>query len=139
MPIAYWRDEYRTGNAQVDEQHIMLFRIVNSLHDAMLRGEGRSVLRRTLDDLITYTLEHFAIEEKLMLEHHYPDYPEHKARHEELKAKVSVLLEKFDHENCFLTLEVSHFLTDWLIHHIKGSDQKMIKFFRHKLDVPVPL
>ncbi|MDX2099130.1 MAG: bacteriohemerythrin [Leptolyngbyaceae cyanobacterium bins.59] len=132
MPIAYWRDEYRTGHAQVDEQHMMLFRIVNLLHDSMLRGEGRTVLMRTLNDLVTYTLEHFQVEERLMLALNYPDYEEHKARHEDLKAKVTVLLEKAQREDTFLTLEVSHFLTDWLIHHIKGSDQRMIKFLKEQ-------
>ncbi len=27
---------------------------------------------------------------------------------------------------------VSHFLTDWLIHHIKDKDQKMSAFLRQK-------
>ncbi len=132
MPIAYWRDEYKTGNDVLDDQHKHLFKIVNTLHDAMLEGHGRDVLQKTLDELIAYTIEHFRIEEKLMESSHYPDYEEHKAKHDDLKSQVTVLLEKMKQQNNFLSIEVSKFLTNWLIHHIMGSDQKMIKFFKEQ-------
>lgn len=32
-----------------------------------------------------------------------------------------------------MAIEVSHFLAEWLIHHIKGEDQKMIRFMREKI------
>ena len=135
MPIAFWRDEYRTGYAKVDEQHIHLFEIVNRLHDSMLEGHGWDVLKETLDELVHYTLEHFIMEEMLMEVTHYPGYPEHKEKHELLKRQVLDLMEKLSQHQQFLTLEVSHFLTDWLIHHIKGDDQKMIQFMKRNFSV----
>lgn len=134
MPLAYWRDEYRTGNSLVDDQHQQLFKIVNLLHDAMLQGHGRDVVKKTLNNLTHYTLEHFKTEEQLMLTHAYPHYEEHKGRHEELKAKVLTLIANFE-ESSSVAIEVSHFLTDWLIHHIKGEDQKMIRYMREKVGV----
>ncbi len=136
MPLAYWRDEYRTGNSLVDDQHQKLFQIVNLLHDAMLQGHGRDVLGKTLRNLAYYTLEHFKAEEKLMRAHAYPLYEEHKGRHEELKTKVLKLIANFE-ESSFLAIEVSHFLTEWLIHHIKGEDQKMIRYLRETVGVHV--
>jgi hemerythrin len=59
MPLAYWRDEYRTGNSLVNDQHQHLFKVINQLHDAMLAGHGRDVLKKTLRSLTTYTLQHF--------------------------------------------------------------------------------
>lgn len=132
MPIAYWREEYACGFTQIDEQHKMLFQVINTLHDAMLQGEGRQVLKKTLQELIEYTLEHFETEESLMLTHNYPEYDAHVKRHRELTTDVLQLAEKFEQNQAFLTVELSHFLTDWLIHHIKGEDRKMIKFFREK-------
>jgi len=66
MPIAFWRDEYCTGDPIIDRQHQELFRIVNKLHDAMLEGHGSDVLGSTLDELTTYTNEHFDYEESRM-------------------------------------------------------------------------
>lgn len=132
MPLACWRDEYRTGNHLVDHQHQQLFEIVNSLHEAMLQGHGREILGKTLKSLAHYTLEHFQTEEQLMLTYVYPHYAEHKGRHEELKTKVLALIANFEASSS-LAIEVSHFLTEWLIHHIKGEDQKMIRYLREKI------
>lgn len=130
MPIAFWRDEYCTGDAVIDQQHQYLFSIVNKLHDAMLEGHGSDVLKQTLDELVSYTIEHFRMEEKRMFERRYPDYEKHKQQHDNLKQEVQQLRDKQRHQAKFLSIEVSKFLTSWLIHHIKGEDKKMIEFFK---------
>lgn len=132
MKIAFWRSEYETGFSQVDEQHQHLFDIINRLHEAMSQGQGRDVIKETLEEMIDYTVEHFAMEEKLMLETNYPLYQEHKKIHDKLTQEVKEIAEKFTDGDRFVTIELSHFLTKWLIHHIKGQDQKMIRFFREK-------
>lgn len=135
MPIAFWRDEYCTGNPMVDAQHRHLFVIVNKLHDAMLEGHGADVLTQTLDELVHYTVEHFRDEEKLMRDNNYPEYAKHKEMHESITKDVLALLEKQKQHKQFLSIEVSKFLTSWLIHHIKGEDKRMIAFFRAQSEV----
>lgn len=137
MTIAYWHEEYCTGNPVVDEQHQNLFKIINTLHDAMMQGKGKNTLKQTLDELIRYTIEHFATEEKLMLQYNYPYYRDHKLKHDELTDKVSNLAEEFTEGNILLNAEVLHFLNEWLIHHIKGEDLAMINYLRKKHDLPV--
>ncbi len=130
MKLAFWRPEYETGFKPVDEQHKHLFDIINRLHNAMSEGHGNDVLKETLDELIQYTVEHFSMEEKLMREYEYPGYEEHKGVHDQLTKQVKDIAQKFENGERFVTVELSHFLTKWLIHHIKGQDQKMIRFFR---------
>ena len=132
MKIAFWRPEYETGFSTVDEQHQHLFDIINRLHQAMSQGHGKDVIKETLDEMIEYTVEHFAMEEKLMREQEYPSYQEHKKIHDKLTGEVKEIADKFAEGDRFVTIELSHFLTRWLIHHIKGQDQKMIRFFREK-------
>ncbi len=134
MSLAVWREEYITGNAEVDRQHQQLFEIINHLHDAMMVGKGKQMLKATLDELVKYTVIHFQTEEALMVTYHYPEYKTHKQIHDELTAEVLALVKNFDHPSTVLTIEVSRFLTSWLIHHIRGEDQKMIKFLRDKLN-----
>ncbi|WP_353258673.1 bacteriohemerythrin [Prochlorothrix hollandica] len=81
MTIAFWRDEYCTGNEVIDRQHKHLFEVINSLHDAMLAGHGVDVLQQTLNEIYQYTMAHFQTEESIMLSNDYPGYPEHKAMH----------------------------------------------------------
>ncbi|MEY3223791.1 MAG: hypothetical protein RLZZ203_2647 [Cyanobacteriota bacterium] len=133
IKIAQWRPEYETGNDIIDEQHKSLFSTINALNSAMLEGQGEALLEKTLDSLKDYTTVHFDTEEKFMLDHKYPDYIEHKQKHEALKAKVLSFEKKNYDDLSKLTNAVSHFLTDWLIHHIKDEDKKMILFCRHDL------
>ncbi len=126
--LAQWRPEYETGDEVIDEQHQSLFSIINSLNNAMLEGQGEILVKKTLESLKDYTTVHFDTEEEFMLRHNYPGYKEHHIKHEALKNQV-LKFEQENHNNLSqLSVEVSHFLTDWLIHHIKDEDRKMIGF-----------
>jgi hemerythrin len=43
-----------------------------------------------------------------------------------------LLLKLHDHNAEVVTTEITQFLTEWLAHHIKGEDQKMIQFFQNQ-------
>lgn len=132
-PIACWQQEYNTGNAQVDGQHQQLFKIVNALHDAVVTSENIYTIQELLEALANHTIEHFQTEEALMMAVNYPDYDRHKHTHDYLLSKVDRLLLKFRDRNTeAVTTELTQFLTEWLAHHIKGEDQKMIRFFQNQ-------
>ncbi|MEA5578902.1 bacteriohemerythrin, partial [Anabaena sp. UHCC 0451] len=131
IEIAQWRPEYETGYILIDNQHQSLFHAINALNSAMLAGRGAELLERTLDILKIYTTIHFETEEEVMVKNGYPGYPEHKAKHELLREQVKVFNEKIKiQDSSQVTISVSHFLTDWLIQHIKDEDQKMSAFLR---------
>jgi hemerythrin-like metal-binding protein len=127
IQIAQWQPKYETGNIIIDEQHKSLFSTINALNSAMLEGQGQKLLMKTLQSLKDYTTVHFETEEKFMLDHQYPGYAEHKIKHEALKDKVWKFAQE-ENDLSKLTNKISHFLTDWLIHHIKDEDLKMIEF-----------
>ncbi|MFN5398589.1 MAG: bacteriohemerythrin, partial [Pseudanabaena sp.] len=129
-PIACWQQEYNTGNSQVDRQHQQLFEIVNALHDAVVTKKNVYTIQELLEALANHTIEHFQTEESLMMAVDYPEYDRHKQTHDCLLSKVDRLLLKFRDRNTeAVTTEITQFLTEWLAHHIKGEDKKMIQFF----------
>ncbi|MBE9221504.1 hemerythrin family protein [Cyanobacterium stanieri LEGE 03274] len=132
MSIAFWRDEYLTGENAIDQQHKYLFKLINQLHNAMMEGHGQDVINNTLGRLVEYTIKHFDAEEQLMIDYNYPNYIIHKEKHDSLKNDVIVLQQELLEHQQFITAKVSRFLTDWLIHHIKGEDLKMIKYIQDK-------
>lgn len=130
ITIAQWQPEYESGNALVDEQHQSLFSTINALNNALLEGCGETLIEQTLRSLKDYTIVHFDTEEQLMLDRDYPGYAEHHRKHEVLKAKVLEFEQEHEQNVPGLTIAVSHFLVDWLIHHIKHEDKKMVRFCR---------
>jgi hemerythrin len=65
-----------------------------------------------------------------MMAVNYPDYKRHKLTHDRLLATVNSLLIQI--RDCHtVTIDITQFLMDWLAHHIKGEDQKMIKFLQN--------
>ena len=132
-PIACWQQEYNTGNSQVDGQHQQLFEIVNALHDAVVSKKNVYTIQELLEALANHTIEHFQTEESLMMAVDYPEYDRHKQTHDCLLSKVDRLLLKFRDRNTeAVTTEITQFLAEWLAHHIKGEDTKMIQFFQNQ-------
>jgi hemerythrin len=131
--IALWNDDYCTGNEQIDQEHQELFELVNTLHAAMLQWADRSSLKGILDHLASHTIDHFKTEELFMVIEAYPGYERHKLAHDKLTSKVVTLIHQFQQGQTELDVELTQFLAEWLGHHIKGEDQKMIQFFQSRL------
>ena len=84
----FWRPQMSVGNTLVDNDHRYLLCLVNVIELGLASGGNPDVLKLTLQQLVDYTHEHFAREEKLQLKVRYPGYAEHKAEHQELLAKL---------------------------------------------------
>lgn len=123
--IAQWKSTYESGNQLVDEQHKFLFSLINKLHNAMLTGQGKSVVNQIIHSLYEYTVVHFSTEEAYMRLYNYPHYVEHVKKHNVLKRRVM----EIDTDN---VITLSRLLTEWLIEHIQQDDLKMVEFCRNR-------
>lgn len=125
MNLFDWKPEYSVGVPAIDAQHQKLFRMAGDLHNAMGAGKGKDHMAGLLAGLIAYTCEHFAAEEQIMQQHQYPGYSEHHRQHEDLKRQVLDFQQQMEANKVVLTMDLMQFLSDWLSHHIKGSDHQM--------------
>lgn len=132
MAIIVWQEDYSVGIQKIDDQHKMLFNLVNDLHKAMVEGNGKDHLEATLNKLFVYTELHFKIEEDYMRETHFPGYLSHKKEHDSFKASVMEFQTEFRAGNVGLTISTMSFLRDWLSDHILGTDQKYSSYFVSK-------
>lgn len=119
-----WTTDFATGIPRFDEQHKVLFNMVNELADAMQQKRSKEVIGRVLKGLADYTVNHFSDEEKCFSQTAYPDEQQHKEHHKKLVAQVVELIGKFDSGQAVLGQEVINFLKDWLVNHIQGVDKK---------------
>src|SRR3990167_787335 len=120
-----WTDDLAVGNTFIDHDHQKLIDMVNRLHLLMNEGKGKDVLGKVLHNLIAYTQEHFQREEDLMRTMGYAGAAAHKEEHDKLLQQVLELQEKFNSGQAALSIQVLHFLRDWLVHHIGESDKKL--------------
>jgi hemerythrin len=127
-----WNDSYSVHVASVDAQHKNLFRMAAELHQAMLAGKAKGILAQLLDQLVKYTVVHFAHEERLMQEASYPQLAAHKAQHVDLTRKVLQFQKDFVEGRATMSIDLLNFLKDWLRHHIMESDQKYTPYLQAK-------
>src|SRR5215469_10558136 len=89
MAVLEWKPEFSVGVTSCDSEHKVLVSTLNSLHDAMKAGNGRTIIVDVIGKLIHYAKTHFAQEEYLMVKAKYPKLAEHKAEHQNFIETVS--------------------------------------------------
>lgn len=127
-----WSDHFCIGDDRVDQEHQDIFELVNELQSAIDRQESMDKLAMMLEQLAEHTIAHFQHEESLMQDHAYPGLDRHKHCHDRLIQKVTKLMQQFQAGETGAIQNLMNFLADWLRHHIKGEDQKMIQFMQQK-------
>ncbi len=133
MPIMNWSKDLAVDIPDIDEQHKQLIALINRLHDAMSEGRGKKVLSSVLDELIAYTKTHFAFEENLMAQANYRGLESHKHEHDILTQQVVDFQKRHAGGEIAITVEISNFLKDWIIIHVRGMDKAYSPAIRQNL------
>jgi len=127
-----WTGDLDTGIEVIDKQHRRIVDYINDLEVANASGNKDSV-RRVLDDLVDYTMSHFAFEESLQEEAGYKYAKPHKKVHDLFVRRVNDYVERFR-----LGEDVSdglhQMLTSWLINHIKRDDADYVGAVRVSME-----
>lgn len=123
LPLIDWTDALSVGIPSIDEQHKKLMGYLNALHDSSVTGKGNEQIKQILQDLVAYTVDHFAYEEKLFDEHDYEHTAAHKEAHVALTTQVGKFNEEFQAGNAKLSGDLFKFLRTWLNGHIRGTDK----------------
>jgi hemerythrin len=118
-----WDQSCSVNVPEFDRHHQHLYTLVNRLHEAMLAGQAKTTTSGILDELISYTQSHFAAEEAFMTARAFPGLAQHKAEHAALTGQVLDFRERYRSGTAPITLELMHFLRDWLVNHIQRSDK----------------
>lgn len=116
-----WDDSFATGIESIDQQHKRLFVLVNELFDGV-KHMDQEAIKSVLGELVDYTVNHFAYEEKLFSEHGYPQEKEHVAQHEKLVGTVSAFVSEFESGESMVDFRLLNFLRSWLAGHILSED-----------------
>lgn len=128
MSLIEWNDDLLVGNEMIDGHHQHLVELLNHAHESFVYGMKPGALKRTVKQLIEYAEYHFSAEESLMREHRYPGLEEHLIEHEYFRAKVREMQTKHTGDHHPAYLEITDFLLEWLIAHIKTTDRAVFSY-----------
>jgi hemerythrin-like metal-binding protein len=131
MSIFVWDDSIALGIPTIDAQHKALFGWLNTLNEALKKGDGAEAVGEVIWKLISYVTEHFSEEERLMLSCNFPRLAAHRVEHDQFVKRLQDIQVSFidGHE---MGKGVLDFMVDWLVCHIKGTDQDYSRFIHEQ-------
>jgi hemerythrin-like metal-binding protein len=123
MAFFNWSENLSVCVKACDDDHKKLMEMLNRLYEGMKSRQGKEVVGKVLDDLISYTKFHFAREEEFFTRTGYPAV-EHKEQHRLLMKQAEDLQSRYKSGENSISIETLDFLRDWLTIHIQGIDRK---------------
>lgn len=130
MAYIEWIPSWDTGIAELDGQHRELVAEIDRLFLALHEGSPEKVAERILLHLSEYVEFHFKTEERCMLEAHYPGLAAHRAEHDALRGEVKAIVDDYLAGGGTLTVKLSEYLRNWLVHHLDTTDRIMAEHLR---------
>jgi len=120
-----WKEEFNTGEPEVDKQHKVLFKYLEDLEAHMKAGDiNDQYVKTLLNNIGIFTRSHFCYEEICMRRVKCPVAAENKDYHAKLLAAYTSYCERFAIEGASDTLiqKLHDFLESWLVNHILKID-----------------
>jgi hemerythrin len=131
MALIQWSSDLDTGIQVIDNQHQRIVEYINKLDHAQ-KHHSRDEVAEVLDELVDYTLSHFAFEESLMEDAGYGFINAHKKVHQLFAKRVGDYQQRFKMGDQ-IEEELIHTLKAWLINHIKNDDQDYAEDVRRNM------
>ena len=125
MALLEWRDSFRIGIPEVDEDHRNLVALINALHE---RASGRGPAAggsEFLGELHAQISAHFALEEKVMRARHYAHYDDHKRDHERLLDEIRDIMDGYEVEGRYDAAALGAALDTWFSEHFRTRDAQL--------------
>jgi hemerythrin len=121
-----WEDRLSVGIEKIDAQHKQWIDYFNQASQAIATQQNREQISKTLEFLLDYTEMHFSTEEKFMQDSGYPEYRDHRAKHDALRTTLKNLVADYQDEGITQDLAeaIETLVGNWLIQHICNVDQK---------------
>ena len=131
MPKVQWEEAYSVHVKEMDDQHKILFEIINNLHEALMAEDAVDLAEakeKAINRLGEYLIEHFSTEEEYMQSIGYPGLDQHQKEHQNFLQRLEKHKEGLQSINGLLPTEVMKILVTWLQDHLLGEDQKFSQF-----------
>jgi hemerythrin-like metal-binding protein len=124
VPLMSWKPEYSVNNAELDNHHIKLFDILNTVYENIMNSLEVDSILPIIEELSQYTKYHFSIEEQNMREKEFHEIDGHIAKHLEFSYNIEMLKTHYHGNNLEVARELIIILGDWLLRHVLTEDRE---------------
>lgn len=123
-----WSHEYESGNATIDSQHKMLFKLGDSMLSAMIADQPKQDIASIATELSTHVVNHFKDEDAIFRTAGYPLADEHSRIHNTLVHGMKGLLERFEVGTLSVGELFSFLALDVVSGHLLTEDRKFFPY-----------
>ncbi|MBL1352660.1 MAG: hemerythrin family protein [Zetaproteobacteria bacterium] len=123
-----WKDEYNTGEPEIDKQHKVIFKYLDDLEAHMQAGDiDDNYVKCLMDNLGIFTRSHFCYEEICMRRYKCPIGAKNKDIHTKLLKTYTAYRHQLDDEGVTedLIQKIHDFIESWLLNHIIKIDTQL--------------
>lgn len=121
MSYFTWDSSLETGIEAIDVQHRQIVDYINRLHSAIAESDDASV-REVLEQVVDYTLTHFAFEEQMIARAGYRHLASHTEVHRVFAERVRQYQARMA-QGEDVSKKLLSDLRIWLTNHIKNEDR----------------
>ena len=125
-----WNDAYGVGISDIDEQHGILFEMIDGLAAAAEGRETASLKTGDVDRLVELARAHLKYEETLVGRNRPPGYTEAVKDHAEFSKKVDVLSRYVSEAPADALQTMVEFLKDWVMDHTLLENGRFREFLK---------
>ncbi|MDD2722255.1 MAG: hemerythrin family protein [Gallionella sp.] len=125
-----WSDELSVHLPEIDAEHQRFVRLVNELNEVIVARAGVEEVKARMRLLQEDAEAHFAHEEALFRQWHYPDAEAHAQKHEQALRFLAEVMAGFSQEKTgYEWIETALKVKQVLIEHIMLEDMKYRDFY----------
>ncbi len=131
MTLIQWQDSFSLGIPSVDYEHRSMIELINELYSRLGEGAEPPEILDFLGEVHSRIAAHFALEERVMWEHGYDQYEEHKTAHEALLDDILNISDAYEGEPRPDYQEVlGAELEAWFGSHFRTHDARLHKMLK---------
>ena len=125
-----WRQEWNCGNDEIDEQHDKILQIANDLITKIYAGASHNECMDMIKLFLEYAVNHFATEERILMEIEYDGLIAHIKKHEYLTNKAIYLKECYEKKELQPAAFLSFIIDEVVVAHLTKEDTKFFALLK---------
>lgn len=125
-----WDESLSVNIQSIDNQHKEIISVLNTLLEAMKKGQATDIVNKIIFELEKYAMVHFQKEEYFFKKFNYAGAEEHILEHRKFSNKIAQLKADIKSGKTSLTIDLLNYLKTWIEHHIKEVDKQYSACFK---------